>query len=118
MENLSEQILNRIAQLRIQNNITEAQLCRDIGKTPGYIASMTKNKSIPTFKTLYSICEYFGISLCQFFDEGIVYPLIINQIVDEFLKMNEEDLDTVYRVVKCMNRARTDSKGNSRHPAK
>lgn len=105
MNNIGEQILNRITQLRIQKDISEKQMSRDIGKTPSYLSSMTKNKSIPSMLSLITICEYFQISLSEFFDfEDNQYPIVVNEIRNELIQLDEEELGVILQLTRSMNK--------------
>lgn len=104
MDKIEEVILNRITQLRIQKDISEKQMSRDIGKTPSYLSSMNKNKSIPSMLTLIAICDYFEVTLGEFFDfEGNPYPLKVNAIRNELLHLDEGELDIILSLVRSMN---------------
>lgn len=85
LEKLEKKILDRVTQLRMQKDISEKQLSRDIGKSPSYLSSMNKNQSMPSLLTLKTICECLDVSLSDFFDfEDNTYPIKVNQIKPEF----------------------------------
>ncbi len=105
---MEDKILDRITQLRMQKNITEKKISRDIGKTSTYLSSMNKNKCMPSLRTLISICDYLGVSLSEFFDfTNIPYPIKINEIRNELLKFNENELDTLLAFLKEVNNSKT-----------
>lgn len=105
---MEDKILDRITQLRIQKNITEKKISRDIGKTSTYLSSMNKNKSMPSLRTLISICEYLGISLSDFFDfTNNPYPIKINEIRNELLKFSESELESLLLFLREINENRS-----------
>ncbi len=105
---MEDKILNRITQLRMQKNITEKKISRDIGKTSTYLSSMNKNKSMPSLRTLISICDYLGVSLSEFFDfTNNPYPIKINEVRNELLKLSENELDTLLAFLKEVNNSKT-----------
>lgn len=105
---MEDQILDRITQLRMQKNITEKKISRDIGKTSTYLSSMNKNKSMPSLRTLISICDYLGVSLSEFFDfTNNPYPIKINEIRNELLEFSENELDTLLAFLKAVNNNKT-----------
>ena len=105
LEKLSKAILDRITQLRMQKDISEKQLSREIGKTPSYLSSMNKNKSMPSMLALKAICDDLGVSLCEFFDfENNNYPIKVNQITTELLKLDHEQLDIILTLTQNMNK--------------
>lgn len=105
---MEDKILDRITQLRMQKNITEKKISRDIGKTSTYLSSMNKNKSMPSLRTLISICDYLDVSLSEFFDfTNNPYPIKINEIRNELLKFSENELDTLLDFLKAVNNNKT-----------
>ncbi|MCI8619060.1 MAG: helix-turn-helix transcriptional regulator [Oscillospiraceae bacterium] len=104
---VEDQILDRITQLRLQKNVTEKKISRDIGKTSTYLSSMNKNKSMPSLRTLISICEYLNVSLSDFFDfTNNPYPVKINEIRNELLKFSENELDALLHFLQEINKSR------------
>lgn len=102
---LTEKILNRITQLRIQKDISEKQMSRDIGRSASYLSAMQKNKSMPSMLSLVAICSYLEVSLSEFFDfEDNPYPIKINQIKEELLALDDEELDVILQLIQTMNR--------------
>ena len=65
---------NRIAQLRMQNNVSARDMSLSLGQNDSYINRIENKKALPSLQGLFYICEYFSISPQEFFDEGNVYP--------------------------------------------
>ena len=68
----------------VQDRITELRLARDISEYKlSYIQSISSGKSLPSITSLYKICDYFEITLREFFDAGsapdskLVHDLIL-----------------------------------------
>lgn len=59
---------NRITQLRLQKGGSEYQMSYDLGHSRGYIYNISSGKSLPPLSELFAICDYFGITLAEFFD--------------------------------------------------
>ena len=107
LEKLEKKILDRVTQLRMQKDISEKQLSRDIGKSPSYLSSMNKNQSMPSLLTLKTICECLDVSLSDFFDfDDNTYPVKINRIKLELLKLDDEELDIILALTHNMNKHR------------
>ena len=62
-------ILGKINYLRIQKGWSEYQLSLRSGLTQSTISSWYRNNTLPTIPSLQKICDAFGISLAQFFQE-------------------------------------------------
>ena len=76
-------VQDRITELRLARDISEYKLSQDIGRSKGYIQSISSGKSLPSITSLYKICDYFEITLREFFDAGsapaskLVHDLIL-----------------------------------------
>ena len=64
---IDEYIRNRIRDLRLQNNLSEVKLSTAIGKSKDYLYRMRKDEGCPSFESLVDICNYFEISVSEFF---------------------------------------------------
>lgn len=64
-----EYIRKRITQLRIQKNVSEYKMSFDLGHSKSYIQSISSGRSLPSLPEFLYICDYFGITPAEFFDE-------------------------------------------------
>ena len=55
------------------------------------IQGISSNRQLPSLKMLFRICEYFDISLREFFCENEIQALILN-ITESMNDLDEEDL--------------------------
>ena len=97
-------IINRIAFLRTDKNISARELSFRLGQSNGYISSIETGKSKPSVEMLIYICEELGVSMRDFFDEEQQYPFLIEQIVKEAKKLDKSSLESVLNVMKNMNK--------------
>lgn len=70
-EAYKEFVRSRIDGLRIRKNISEYKLSLDLGKSQGYIQSITSGRTMPSLEALCDICSYFEITPTEFFDSDI-----------------------------------------------
>ncbi len=87
-----EFVRNRITQLRIRKGISEYQLSYDLGHSRGYIYNISSGKSLPPLTELFAICDYFGITPCEFFDDSEQHPELIQKAIEGLKSLNEQDL--------------------------
>ena len=87
----SEFISKRVTQLRLKKGVSEYQMSYDLGHSRGYIVNIASGKSLPSLSELCEICDYFGITLLQFFDESDSDPEIIQKAVEGMRKLNPDD---------------------------
>jgi len=63
-----EQFRERLTRLRIQKNVSEYEMSRDLGRNKGYIQQISSGRALPSLQGIIDICDYFGISPAEFFD--------------------------------------------------
>ncbi len=93
----------RITSLRMEKNISEYTLGKNIGKCNSYINKISSGIMNPSIDTLSAICDYFGISLSQFFDkETPELSLTALRIISLLPKLTEEQLQILLSVITSM----------------
>jgi len=103
MRQIEEIILDRITQIRMQNGISEKQLSREIGRSASYLSAMNQNKSMPSLHSIIAICEYFHITLSEFFDfESNKYPEYISEIIQKVKQLNKSQIKILSELLDSM----------------
>ncbi|MBQ7989452.1 MAG: helix-turn-helix transcriptional regulator [Oscillospiraceae bacterium] len=92
-------IRERLTALRLKKNISEYKMSFDLGHSKGYIQSITSGRAMPSMSEFLYICDYFGITPQQFFDEQTDDPIIITRINDILRQMDQEDLELILSIV-------------------
>lgn len=86
-----EFVKERITQLRLKKGISEYQMSYDLGHSRGYVYNISSGKALPPLKEFFAICDYFGITPQQFFDDGICNPELIQKAVEGMRQLDETD---------------------------
>lgn len=94
-----EFVRERITQLRIQKGVSEYKMSYDLGHSRGYINNISSGKSLPSMAEFFAICEYFGITPIEFFDQRVSNPGLLGQTVSALEKLDEADLELTYQAV-------------------
>jgi len=68
-------IIKRIQTLRDAKGISARDLSLSLGQNEGYINKIETKQGKPSIEGLTYICEYFKITLAEFFDEETVQPV-------------------------------------------
>jgi transcriptional regulator with XRE-family HTH domain len=97
-------ISQRISQLRLAKGVSAREMSLSIGQSTGYINNIENKISLPSMKGLSYICEYFDISLAEFFDEANPHPAYAHEIVAELRFLNAEQLTTVLAVIRGLKK--------------
>lgn len=95
-------VRNRITQLRLKKGVSEYQMSYDLGHSRGYIYNISSGKALPPMKEFFSICDYFGLTPSQFFDEGTKNPDLVQKAVDGMNQLNEDDMLILLGIINRM----------------
>jgi transcriptional regulator with XRE-family HTH domain len=85
-------IRERITQLRLEKGVSEYQMSYDLGHSRGYIYNISSGKALPPMKEFLAICDYFGITPQQFFDESTDSPQLIQRAAEGMRQLDDNDL--------------------------
>ncbi len=85
-------IRDRITQLRIQKGVSEYKMSYDLGHSRSYIYNISSGKSLPPMAEFLEICEYFGITPSEFFNDSSENPVLLQTAIEELRKLNDDDL--------------------------
>jgi transcriptional regulator with XRE-family HTH domain len=91
---------DRIAQLRIQKGVSARDMSLSLGQNNSYINQIENRKALPSLQGLFYICEYFGITPQQFFDEGDAYPVQLAELVEDMKKLDATTLTHISAIVR------------------
>ena len=91
---------NRISQLRTQKNVSARDMSLTLGQNESYINQIENKKALPSLQVLFYICEYFGITPRQFFDEGDTYPAQLAELVEGLKKLDASTLSHISTIEK------------------
>lgn len=83
---------DRITKLRIEKNLSERQLSFELGHCEGYINKITSGYTLPSIKEFVYICEYFGLTPKEFFDEEAEYPILMQKAIKELKGLDESSV--------------------------
>jgi len=97
-------IRNRISELRIQKNVSERSMSIDLGHSPSYIHSIVSGKALPSMTEFLYICKYFGISPKDFFDDVTSNPVLIQAVVNDLKKLNENQIVNIHEIIKVLKK--------------
>lgn len=97
-------VRNRITQLRIQKGVSEYQMSYDLGHSRGYIYNISSGKSLPPLSELFAICEYFGITPAEFFNEKSKRPELIQKAIDSMSELDDSDMLLILNFINRLNK--------------
>lgn len=97
---LQDYVSKKISSLRISKGVSARDMSLSLGQNASYINRIENKKSLPSLTMLDYICEYLGISLSEFFDEGNVQPGRLREVNDELRKLTPAQIDIILSMAK------------------
>lgn len=67
-------------------------MSHDLGHGKSYINGIANGRSLPSIPELLYICEYFGITPMEFFDEESDNPALIQKALNGMRELSDKDL--------------------------
>ena len=92
-------VRERITQLRMQKGVSEYRMSYDLGHSRGYINNISSGKSLPSMLEFFAICDYFGITPIEYFNEKQDNPKQIDSVYQKIEHLNSNDLDLVEKTI-------------------
>lgn len=92
-------IRERICNLRAKKKVSARDMSLSIGQSENYINMIENSRSLPSVPLLIYICEYFGISPKEFFDEENDNPKLIKEITTALKNLNDEQLEIILNLI-------------------
>lgn len=85
-------IRDRITQLRLHKGVSEYQMSYELGHSRSYINNISSGKSLPPMAEFLEICDYFGITPSEFFNDTTENPALLQTAIEELKKLDDDDL--------------------------
>ena len=109
MDDLQLFVQERVRQLHVNCNISARELSLAIGQGHGYISQIENGVHLPSLEGLLYICDYFGITMSEFFNEQIEHPEVVKEIVELALSTDTEVLTDIICLIKKIRRMQEDT---------
>ncbi len=71
----------------------------DLGHSRGYIYNISSGKSLPPLSEFFAICDYFGITPSEFFDDKVSRPELLQRALDGLKQLNGDDLQLILNFI-------------------
>lgn len=90
---------NRLSGLRLKKGVSARNMSLSLGQSAGYINKIENHKALPSLNIFFYICEYFGISPKEFFDEENDNPKLIKEITTALKNLNDKQLEIILNLI-------------------
>lgn len=95
----AEFVRERITALRLKKGVSEYKMSYDLGHSRGYINNISSGKTLPSMVEFFAICDYFGITPMEFFDNGTLNPLTKKEFIQSADSLSEDDLKLTLEII-------------------
>lgn len=93
-------IQDRILQLTTtKGNIAARQISKDLGHNDGYIKDICSHRSLPSMREFLYLCEYFGITPMEFFNEAKRTTPDQQKVINAVYNMSPEDVALLIKII-------------------
>lgn len=86
-----EVFIKRLIELRLKKDVSAREMSLSLGMGENYINTLENGDSLPNMTTFLLICDYFGITPKEFFDDDVtphnkkLYDLIM-RLPDKYVR--------------------------------
>ena len=99
-----EYLSRRISQLRTAKGISARDMSLSLGQSESYINKIENGKAFPSMQVFFYICEYFGITPKEFFDEERSNPSLTNELMKDLNALDEKQILNIHEIVKGLKK--------------
>ena len=99
-------IKQRITDLRIEKGVSEYQMSLDLGHSRSYMQNISSGRSKPSIEEFLYICDYFGITPRDFFDEKNQEPILIQKALSGIRSLTDKELVALINLIDLFNENR------------
>ncbi|MBE6945239.1 MAG: helix-turn-helix transcriptional regulator [Ruminococcaceae bacterium] len=96
----TEWFCQRLTVLRMQKGVSARDMSLSLGQSESYINKIENRRALPSFTGFIYICEYFGLTPQEFFDDGVVAPRETKELLQEMKKLTPEQTAHILQIVK------------------
>ena len=99
-ENYQNEFGMRLSKLRGHKGVSARDMSLSIGQNAGYINSIENGRALPSMKTFFLICDYLGLTPCEFFYFKSPFPDRLRKLLEYANGLDEEQLEHFSAVIK------------------
>lgn len=94
----------RLSQLRSQKGVSARDMSLTLGQSESYINKIENGKAFPSMQIFFYICDYFGISPMDFFDNSSGNPALLNALIADLKTLSDSQIANIANIIKDLKR--------------
>jgi len=91
--------VKRLTQLRIQKGVSARDMSLSLGQSESYINKIENGISLPSMTVFFYICDYFGITPAEFFQEEIECPERLKTTFENLKHLSPRQLENINLII-------------------
>lgn len=104
-------IRERITELRLARNASEYQMSAELGKSPGYVQSITSGRTMPSMEQLFNIIDYFDMTPSEFFDPANHDSQTLRSAIHTLRSLPEESVAAIMPLLRHLRETKGTAAG-------
>ena len=101
-----EWFYTRLTQLRLQKGVSARDMSLSLGQSESYINKIENKRTLPSLTGFFYICEYFGITPQEFFNEDAATPQRSRDLLRQIEKLSPEQMEHVMQIVNDLTKSK------------
>lgn len=99
---LEEDFAKRLAELRAKKKVSARDMSLSIGQCSGYISNIENGHNLPSMAVFFYICDYLGVTPCEFFEVENNDPATLSPIFEKIKKLKPEQVEVLQAMLNQM----------------
>lgn len=95
---------DRLTTLRMKKGVSQREMSLSMGQSEGYMTKIESKVALPSMTVFFYICDYFGITPREFFDDELKNPALLQQAIDGLKELDDDDLTLILSNIKRLQR--------------
>ena len=84
----------------MQKGVSARDMSLSLGQSESYINKIENKRTLPSLTGFLYICEYFGITPQEFFNQNAAAPQKTRQLLTELEKLTPEQTEHILQIVR------------------
>ena len=93
----------RITELRMQKGVSARDMSLSLGQSESYINKIENKRTLPSITGFFYICDYFGITPQEFFNNNAAAPAKSKELMTEIEKLSPDISEHLLQLVRDLN---------------
>ena len=90
----------RLTELRLQKGVSARDMSLSLGQSESYINKIENRRTLPSFTGFIYICEYFGLTPQEFFNDHSASPGKTRELTRELEKLTPAQTEHILQIVR------------------